>query len=217
MVVFISALCHDLDHPGNNNMFETKTNSWLSKRYSDDATLERHSLNITLALLDHDETNIWSGMTKNDRTIFRHQLRKAIISTDMAYHKHIVDNMVMTYDANDIESRRTLCNHIIHCADLSAQTQSVHLARKWGLLINEEFKEQAKKEVLLHLDLTDIMQNLDDMKITKQQANFISNVIQPLWQSFVSNLPSLSFVMDRIQKNLDDNLERVKRLKNEKQ
>jgi len=204
LLVFVSALCHDLDHPGNNNHFETKKNSWLSKRYSDDAILERHALTITLILLDDDETSIWKEIGNDDRLVLRHQLRTAIISTDMTHHKNIVEEMALIqYDVNDIESRHSLSIHILHCADLSAQTQVPHLAQQWSLLINEEFKNQAEKEISLNLELTDIMQGLnDDLKRSKLQVNFIGNVVLPLWSAFVNNFSSLSFAIERINNNL---------------
>jgi hypothetical protein len=204
LLVYVSALCHDLDHPGNNNHFETKKNSWLSKRYSDDAILERHALTITLILLDDDETSIWKEISNEDRIILRHQLRTAIISTDMTHHKNIVEEMALIqYDVNDIESRHSLSIHILHCADLSAQTQLPHLAQQWSLLINEEFKNQAEKEISLNLELTDIMQGLnDDLKRSKLQVNFIGNVVLPLWSAFVNNFSSLTFAIERINNNL---------------
>jgi hypothetical protein len=216
LLVFVSALCHDLDHPGNNNNFETKKKSWLAKRYADDAILERHSLSITLALLDYDATSICSSMDSEDNFIFRHQLRNAIISTDMTHHKHLVEQMAVPYDVNDIDSRHSLCIHILHCADLSAQTQSIDLARRWGLLINEEFKDQAEEEKRLNLAQTDIMQNLsDDLQRSKLQVNFLENVVLPLWSRLATSIPSLGFTIDRIQANLDYHVEHVKQLKND--
>lgn len=38
----ISAAAHDMDHPGNNNVFETKTRSKLALLYNDSAVLENH-------------------------------------------------------------------------------------------------------------------------------------------------------------------------------
>jgi len=34
-LVFVSGAAHDIDHPGNNNVFETKTGSKLSLLYND--------------------------------------------------------------------------------------------------------------------------------------------------------------------------------------
>jgi 3',5'-cyclic-nucleotide phosphodiesterase len=142
-------------------------------------------------------------MNNEVRVVFRHLLRSAIISTDMTHHKNLVEEMQITYDVNDVDSRHSLCIHILHCADLSAQTHISRLAQKWSLLINEEFKDQAEKEKLLNLELTDIMQGLDDdLKRSKLQVNFIGNVVLPLWSAFVTNFPSLKFAVGRIKDNL---------------
>ena len=34
-IVLVSAAAHDMDHPGNNNVFETKTRSKLALLYND--------------------------------------------------------------------------------------------------------------------------------------------------------------------------------------
>jgi hypothetical protein len=142
-------------------------------------------------------------MSPEDIVTFRHQLRAAIISTDMKHHKHLVEEMAIVYDVNDVESRNALSIHILHCADLSAQTQIIKLALKWSTLINEEFKSQAEKERILNLELTDIMQNLDnDLERSKLQVNFIGNVVLPLWSAFATNLPALNFAVDRVKLNL---------------
>jgi hypothetical protein len=56
---------------------------------------------------------------------------------------------------------------------------------------------------MLNLELTDLMQGLDDdLKRSKLQANFIANVVLPLWSAFVFNFSTLSFAIERIINNL---------------
>jgi len=40
--LFISSAAHDVDHPGNNNIYEIKTKSKLATLYNDQAVLENH-------------------------------------------------------------------------------------------------------------------------------------------------------------------------------
>lgn len=40
--LFIASAAHDVDHPGNNNLYETKTRSKLAILYNDQAVLENH-------------------------------------------------------------------------------------------------------------------------------------------------------------------------------
>lgn len=52
-LVFVSGAAHDIDHPGNNNVFETKTRSKLSLLYNDSAVLENHHTASFFFLLEN--------------------------------------------------------------------------------------------------------------------------------------------------------------------
>jgi hypothetical protein len=41
-ITMVSGAAHDMDHPGNNNVFQTKTRSKLALLYNDSAVLESH-------------------------------------------------------------------------------------------------------------------------------------------------------------------------------
>ena len=49
----ISGAAHDMDHPGTNNVFETKTRSKLALLYNDNAILENHHAASFFFLLDN--------------------------------------------------------------------------------------------------------------------------------------------------------------------
>jgi hypothetical protein len=52
--LFISSAAHDVDHPGNNNVFEIKTKSKLATLYNDVSVLESHHA-ATFFFLVEDE------------------------------------------------------------------------------------------------------------------------------------------------------------------
>ena len=41
-LVFVSGAAHDMDHPGTNNVFESKCRSKLAILYNDQSVLENH-------------------------------------------------------------------------------------------------------------------------------------------------------------------------------
>jgi hypothetical protein len=57
--LFMSSASHDVDHPGNNNVFETKTHSKLATLYNDISTLENHHAASFFFLVEDDECNIF--------------------------------------------------------------------------------------------------------------------------------------------------------------
>ena len=49
----LSGAAHDMDHPGTNNMFETKCKSKLAILYNDQAVLEQHHAASLFFLLEN--------------------------------------------------------------------------------------------------------------------------------------------------------------------
>lgn len=93
--VVIAALCHDIQHPGNNNAFEQATASDWSKAKSynvDAGILERHHATITHSLLNADGTDydILVGMSAAQKEHFRRQVALIILGTDMGKHPSIL-------------------------------------------------------------------------------------------------------------------------------
>lgn len=91
----IAALCHDIQHPGNNNAFEVATASDLSKvkSYNVDAgILERHHATITNSLLNAPGTDydILVGLAQDQKDHFRRQVGLIILGTDMGKHASIL-------------------------------------------------------------------------------------------------------------------------------
>ncbi|KAH3732918.1 cAMP phosphodiesterase [Pelomyxa schiedti] len=63
LALFISALCHDIGHPGLNNNFQINSNSDLALLYNDNAVLENMHASLTFQILSHEELNILAGLT----------------------------------------------------------------------------------------------------------------------------------------------------------
>ncbi len=84
----IASYCHDIDHPGNNNVFEIQSGSNLALMYSDDAVLERHHIHITFRLLREDggAANIFKGLTHSCYQEVRKIVVRCILATDMSQH-----------------------------------------------------------------------------------------------------------------------------------
>lgn len=95
--VMISALCHDLHHPGNNNAFEVATASELSKvsglAENQVGILEHHHATMAEKLLvDYSKKhNILRGLTTRDKKHFMRQIGFIILGTDMAKHALLLE------------------------------------------------------------------------------------------------------------------------------
>lgn len=87
----MSGAAHDMDHPGTNNLFETKTRSKLAILYNDQSVLENHHAASFFFLLDNEkhDCNIFKHMPDEERTSCRKQILENILCTDMTKHGEI--------------------------------------------------------------------------------------------------------------------------------
>ncbi len=84
----MASFCHDVDHPGNNNVFEVQSASDLALMYSDDAVLERHHIHVTFRLLRENggTANILRELDRSRYQEVREIVVKGILATDMSQH-----------------------------------------------------------------------------------------------------------------------------------
>ena len=151
--LLVSALCHDVDHPGNTNAFEVDTCSELANRYNDRHVLENHHCAVTFRTLNEAECNFISHFSSTQRKAFRKRVIGAILSTDMSGHVtmcHQLDSIEKhTFRINlkvklkdDEKTKQSVCNVLLHTADLVANVQPLPIAMKWAKSVCEEFTSQ---------------------------------------------------------------------------
>ncbi|CAM9874946.1 unnamed protein product, partial [Hapterophycus canaliculatus] len=106
--LILSALCHDLDHPGLTNSFQTATESTLANLYNDQAPLEHHHLAIMFQILRREGCDILGHLEKAQRTRIREVMIQGILATEMSEHgTHITKVDKLTNDFPDITLRVT--------------------------------------------------------------------------------------------------------------
>ena len=208
--VLVAALCHDLDHPGNNNAFEVATMSELALAHSNDSVLENHHSCMTHQLLNASESDICENMCAHDRAEVLAMVTDIIMATDMSVHFGHVKRLEMSstcsplFDSDDSNSRRALLEHIVHAADISGQALSPELSRTWGDRCIAEFRNQCEKEKELLLPVTSFMDGLEDeLQRMKLQHGFVGNIVIPLWRALSNCFPSLSHMTAQAQANHD--------------
>jgi 3'5'-cyclic nucleotide phosphodiesterase len=206
--LLIGAICHDLDHPGNNNGFEVAARTERALIYADDTVLERHHTACALQLLDEHDYDILGNMGADEVDVFRKTMITCIMSTDMAQHFQEVEYLhewsACTADPFDKYTERAkLAGVILHCADIGAQTQKNELAIKWSDAVLNEFRSQAQREKVLGVALTPFMQGLDDeIACNHLQQGFIGNIVLPLWSALAACFPKLDFAVSQAHENM---------------
>lgn len=78
---------HDIDHPGVNNDFLTKTNDPIALLYNDHSVLENaHCASLFFLMRTRPEANLCKNLTSDEYDNFRKVVLEAVLSTDMAGH-----------------------------------------------------------------------------------------------------------------------------------
>lgn len=217
--VLIAALCHDLDHPGNNNAFEVAIRSELAILHSDDSVLERHHASMVHKLLSNPECNIFENLSSQTQAEMRQMITDTILATDMTVHffhvQHLEDRVKCSppFEIDKQASRRKLLGHVVHAADLSGQVFDLPLALKWGDGCIKEFRKQSQREQALGLPLTPFMTGLDDeLQQCRVQSGFVSNIVLPLWSALAGCFPELQTQAIQASANASYYMQRIKEL-----
>lgn len=207
MAILVSALCHDIDHPGRTNTFEINAETELALLHNDQSVLENHHANTMFFLLQNSECNIFVNMSKDARRSARKMMISAILATDMSHHFDASRdlesrNAESPFDKTKESDRHTLAGCMVHASDLSAQTLHTSIAKVWEERISQEFDAQAAEESKLGLPVAPFMQNLSNgVHRAKLQVNFITFVLEPYWKAVVRLFPALKVCIDNLQSN----------------
>lgn len=204
LAVLIAAICHDLDHPGNNNDFEIATKTTLALSITDGVVLERHHCSVALKILSSPGSDFTEILKESDKNRLKQIITASIMATDMSQHFKIVAQLIchsnrpIPFSKKNPDDRQLLAGFVLHSADVGAQTQSKHVALQWTERCLNEFSVQGMKEKALGLPLTLYMQNLDD-ELTRQkiQAGFVGGIVVPLWSAIAQCFPGLQYATNQ--------------------
>ncbi|KAJ5630054.1 hypothetical protein N7528_003711 [Penicillium herquei] len=212
LTLLISAIGHDVGHPGVNNFFLVKLNAPLAQLYNDNSVLEAfHCAAFSQILRRH-----WPAAFKDKQ--LRKLLISSILATDMGVHQKFMERMgslqekyyesdktVDCWKPQDVEMYKTLvCGLLIKCADISNVARPWGVAEKWTQILQEEFANQGEmeKEVGMETALFGGPPELGNIyKLATGQIGFMSIFALPLFEGVSDLLPQLQFTAEHIRSN----------------
>lgn len=212
LTLLISAIGHDVGHPGVNNFFLVKLNAPLAQLYNDNSVLEAfHCAAFSQILRRH-----WPAAFKDKQ--LRKLLISSILATDMGVHQKFMERMgslqekfhanhksVEGWKPQDADMYKTLlCGLLIKCADISNVARPWKIAEKWTKILQEEFANQGEmeKEVGMETALFGGPPELGNIhKLATGQIGFMSIFALPLFEGISDLLPQLQFTAEHIRRN----------------
>ncbi|RDH28255.1 high affinity cAMP phosphodiesterase [Aspergillus welwitschiae] len=212
LTLLISAIGHDVGHPGVNNFFLVKLNAPLAQLYNDNSVLEAFHCAAFSQIL----RRYWPTAFK-DRQL-RKLLISSILATDMGVHQKFMERLgslqekfhennrtVDGWKPQDLELYKTLlCGLLIKCADISNVARPWDVAEKWTQILQEEFANQGEmeKEVGMETALFGGPPELGNIyKLATGQIGFMSIFALPLFEGVSDILPDLKFTVEHIRSN----------------
>lgn len=216
--IIISALGHDVGHPGLTNNFHINARTELAITYNDASCLENYHCCKLFSTLQKDETNIFEKLSVNDYKGIRKRMISEILSTDMFYHKQIMSNIQEKLsqlkngnfefiNKDDIDSvkkeQQVFLDYFIHSADLAHNTKLFNISLKWVQLLSEEFWLQGDKEKSMGLSVS-FLCDRKDVNVPLSQVNFIKGFILPTFEILVTFFPSLSYTTENANNNINE-------------
>ncbi|XP_050437389.1 cGMP-specific 3',5'-cyclic phosphodiesterase isoform X1 [Adelges cooleyi] len=192
--LLVACLCHDLDHRGTNNAFQTKTESPLAILYTT-STMEHHHFDQCVMILNSDGNNIFQALSPEDYRSVMKLVENSILSTDLAmYFKkksrfmEVVENG--EFDWQSEEKKALLCGILMTACDVSAIAKPWEVQHKMAKLVADEFFDQGDLEKLqLNQQPVAMMDREKKDELPQMQVEFIDVICLPLYKVLCDTFP----------------------------
>lgn len=184
--LLVASLVHDVEHPGNDNSWEIKTQSPLAQKYNNMSVIENHSLAVTRELLKQPQLNLFAGIAGGKEAQADQMLQDLILCTDFSWHRVFLDELTQGVSRKDFDPRgeeflSLISRTLIKVADISNTSKPYRQAKVWGLRVMNEFWAQGRKEKELNLPLGPL-NDPEKSDFFSAQAGFIKFAA---WELFV--------------------------------
>ncbi|KAM6447720.1 cGMP-dependent 3',5'-cyclic phosphodiesterase isoform 3-T3 [Liasis olivaceus] len=203
--LFISCMCHDLDHRGTNNSFQVASKSVLAALYSSEGSvMERHHFAQAIAILNTHGCNIFDHFSRKEYQRMLDLMRDIILATDLAHHLRIFKDLQkmadVGYDPSNKQHHSLLLCLLMTSCDLSDQTKGWKTTRKIAELIYKEFFSQGDLEKAMGNRPMEMMDR-EKAYIPELQISFMEHIAMPIYKLLQELFPKSTELYERVSSN----------------
>ncbi|KAH0494198.1 hypothetical protein TgHK011_000827 [Trichoderma gracile] len=209
LTLLVTAIGHDVGHPGVNNGFLTTLNAPLAQLYNDRSVLE----SFHCAAFSQILRRYWPAVFEDRK--MRGLMISSILATDMGLHFDYMkklaalkksfeaDGNPAKWNGRQLEDAKVLvCSLLIKCADISNVARRHSTALKWMHMLSEEFSRQASMEDELEIPSSLMAPPKKDMlSLSNAQLGFMNMFAIPLFQGVAEILPAMEYTVKELHIN----------------
>ena len=209
LTLLVTAIGHDVGHPGVNNGFLATLNAPLAQLYNDRSVLEMFHCAAYSQIL----RRYWPSAFEDRK--MRSLMISSILATDMGLHfdymKKLGDlqeklqhsNSTDGWNGRQTEDARSLaCSLLIKCADISNVARNHDTVVRWSKILSEEFSRQASMEEELGIKSSLLAQpKKDALSLANAQLGFMNMFAIPLFQGVADVIPAMRYTVEQLDAN----------------
>ncbi|XP_039971959.1 calcium/calmodulin-dependent 3',5'-cyclic nucleotide phosphodiesterase 1B-like isoform X1 [Xiphias gladius] len=178
MASLFAAAIHDYEHTGTTNNFHIHTKSEFALIYNDRSVQESHHLSAAFRLLQDDQMNIFTNLTREEWMELRSLVIEMVLSTDMSSHLLQVKAMKSCLQQQERIDKPKALSLLLHTADISHPSKPWALHSRWTKALMEEFFRQGDREAELGLPFSPLCDRKSTL-VAESQIGFIDFIVYP--------------------------------------
>ena len=216
--MIISAMGHDLGHPGYTNNFHINALTDLALTYNDASCLENFHTSYLFKILKKEENNIFEKFSIQDFKTIRKRMISQILATDMANHGEVVSlirakiksseeegegnfELLSGNEKSKFDEQQMLFNYLTHAADLGHNCKKFDISLQWVEVLCEEFWKQGDMEKKKGIPVS-FLCDRDNIDVPTSQVGFLRGFIVTTFDCLVAMFPTLKYTMENAENNI---------------
>merc|ERR1712048_994005 len=222
--LLVSAICHDVGHPGKTNPFLVEIRDELAVRYNDKSPLENmHCARLFEICRDH-KADVFRSLDRDAYKQARTVCIVSILNTDNAQHLDMVKEVKKAYEVSSVicdaqASDPTafgddymgdvLCKNtvlwlklILHMSDIANPFKPFGVYKLWAMRVQDEFFAQGDEEKRLSIPVG-MLNDRDKVSRPSSEHGFITFLVAPLVNNSVFIFQSMHLLACQMANNLE--------------
>ena len=212
LILLVSAIGHDVGHPGVNNAFLVACNHPLAQTYNDKSVLENYHCAAYSQLLRRH----WPALSRAGG--FRSTMISTILATDMQRHFEYMSSLTelkqkVERSHNDLgdwkdkdreQTRELMMALLMKAADISNVARPFDISATWAKTLMNEFSRQGELESELGIPTCLFggpPVKEDILAAAQSQKGFMGLFGYPLFSNMIDVMPSVSCAIAELENN----------------